>query len=66
MAPLPPRPTCPRCRGRLHRTQDCFGQYFSCLLCGYVHEIHDAGLLVDAKTPADTTRRPAAPDPAAA
>jgi hypothetical protein len=64
MTPPAPRPTCPRCRGRLHLTRDRFGRYLSCLMCGYVHEIDDAGPLTDAKAPADTTLRPDAPDTA--
>ena len=61
---MPPptfRSTCPRCSGRLHLTNDSFGHYLSCLMCGYVHEITEGLPLHEPRTPADSTQRPDAP-----
>jgi DNA-directed RNA polymerase subunit M/transcription elongation factor TFIIS len=30
---------CPRCHGDLYLTQDIFGEYVSCLQCGYLKDI---------------------------
>ena len=30
---------CPRCKGDLYLAEDAYGRYFSCLQCGYLHDI---------------------------
>ena len=34
---------CPRCHGDLYLTQDSFGEYVSCLQCGYLKDVEEPG-----------------------
>lgn len=37
---------CPRCRGDLHKDHDLYGEFVSCIQCGYYLADHEIELLV--------------------
>ena len=37
---------CPRCAGDLHKNRDLYGNYVSCLQCGYMKDLPEPSALL--------------------